>query len=300
MDALQKKIREVEEEHAGEIVNSRLEQHEKEKYAKALLVLGGIRAADRIAQNLSSQVMSVLITFQDEKLHESLGYSRFADFLDQSEYSPMSKNDFYRRKDIYESEGAQLYDTFNEMKIPLATRRLLAEAKGTEIVIEGDKLIIGDQEIARTETETIKEVVKSLAAEIRDSKQSVEKKDAEIEKLKSQLDTGREEYEELRRAMDAMNEGDPHDRALSKLLSAFVQFNREVSNLPLVEKEKKYDAALNALWVQINITRRNYLRDDYRFDDPMDTRANAVKQNLDPKVRAIVEDDDDFGDEFEQ
>jgi len=290
-DKLQKKIRQIEDEHAESVEKAIQANHEKDKHARALLLLGGIRAVDRVRQNLSSQVMTALITFQDEDMHESLGYDRFADFLDNSEYSPMKKSDFYRRKELFEKEGSELYDAFNAMKIPLSTRKLLAQSNAGEIHIEGDKLIIGETEVAKAEKDVIKEVVESLAKEIRTANSEVEKQKAQNEKLQTQIKEGVEQYEILDRKFQGLTEGSPLDRAQSQLVNAFIRFNDELSKTTVLVKTGKEDF-LDTLWMLLEESRKR-IGSTRTFSD-----STAEKQlNLSDLTKRVLAEDDDFGDD---
>ena len=112
-----------------------------ESRERALLFLGGMRAADRIASALSAQVMANLIAFEKEKMHEQMGYKRFAEFLDRSPYSPMTKHQFYKRREIFDREGEQVFDLMNEIGLPLARRKLLGRGA---VRVEGETVIVND------------------------------------------------------------------------------------------------------------------------------------------------------------
>ena len=114
MANLKEKLEKVKNEHLETVVNERIEESNTRRAEKALVLIGGLRAVNRVADNLNAQVISALAEFQQQELYKHFGFDRFADFLDQSEYSPMSKSAFYRQKELYESEG-QIYDTFNSL-----------------------------------------------------------------------------------------------------------------------------------------------------------------------------------------
>jgi hypothetical protein len=160
-----------------------------ESRERALLFLGGMRAADRIAAALSAQVMANLIAFEREKMHEACGYTRFAEFLDRSPYSPMTRHQFYKRREIFEREGETVFDLMNDLGLPLARRKMLG--RGT-VRIEGETLVVLDGEeetsIDITDRARILETLSALA-------------DANAEKAR-RLERGQEDYERLKRRMD--------------------------------------------------------------------------------------------------
>lgn len=155
----------------------------------ALLFLGGMRAADRISAALSAQVMSNLIAFEKERMHEAMGFTRFAEFLDRSPYSPMTKHQFYKRREIFEREGEQVFDLMNDIGLPLARRKLLGRGA---VRLEGETVVVRDGEeevtIEIADRARILETLSALA-------------DANAEKAR-RLEVGREDYERLKRRMD--------------------------------------------------------------------------------------------------
>lgn len=107
----------------------------------AMLVLGGIRAMDRLNKVIDGEVMRTMILFQDNKLFEPFGFTRMADFLEGSPLSPMTKNQFYDRKELFEKEGEHVFDLLNSAKIPLSVRKRLGAGN---VQIDGDKVIVKD------------------------------------------------------------------------------------------------------------------------------------------------------------
>lgn len=247
MDDLKQKITAVEEQHAEETLNTHLELHKKDRNARAHILLGGIRAVDRISENLSSQVMAALITFQKEDMHEELGFTRFADFLDQSEYSPMPKSEFYRRKELYDAEGGQLYDTFNAARIPISTRRLLAKLGDAEISIDGDEIVIGDERSDLSDLPTIKALIGNFASDNKKLLESKEKADKALAAEKDKNKRGTEELNELRRSIDAANEGTEYERALMGVIKAFITLTSEAKELPDDERAERGAADLQTI-----------------------------------------------------
>lgn len=267
---------------------------DKDRLIRAATLMGGIRAVNRVAENLSAQTMAALIEFQKEDLHEIYGFSRFVDFLEESEYSPMSKNEFYKRKDIFEAEGLKLYDAFNEAKIPLSTRKLLLEKNDIPIYVDGDNLIVGETETPISNNSEIKQLVQDLAAEIRHSKDALKIKEKKIETLQTQVETGQEDYNELQRAFDGANQGTPYQQALVKAVGALVQLAVVANQTPIVEKSIRGVDDLQALMAQMSNVRAALCQDDFIFTD------NAAAQDISPLARLALEESGDWNDENEQ
>ncbi len=170
---------------------------------RALMFLGGMRAADRIASALSAQVMSNLIAFEKERLHEQMGYKRFAEFLDRSPYSPMTKHQFYKRREVFEREGEQVFDLMNEIGLPLARRKLLGRGS---VRLEGETVIVqnGEDEIS-IELKDRARILETLSALA----------DANAEKAR-RLEQGLEDYERLKRKVDDGTAGEAGSGPLSR------------------------------------------------------------------------------------
>lgn len=286
MGTLKEKLEQVKDEHLERVIEGQIEKHDLAKQQAAHILIGGIRAVHRVSDNLDSQVMAALIQFQKEDMHECFGYKRFADFLDESEFAPMKKSEFYRRKELFESEGGQLYDTFNAARIPIATRKLLLSGT-TQIEIDGDQLIIGDQRADVTNAGAVKDIILAITDDLRTERQEAEKQAEKVERLKAQVKTGKEEYDELRRNLDALNEQSPVERAFSRALSTMLKLTSEASELSDTEKKKR---AKNDL--QIFAAQWYRLRDAYGSTLAFsDDSAVAGDEFLDRAIKQIALDD---------
>lgn len=222
-----------------------MESQEPEAQARerSLLLLGGMRAADRIASALSAQVMANLIAFEKEKMHEQMGYRRFVDFLERSPYSPMTKHQFYKRREIFEREGEEVFDLMNDIGLPLARRKMLGRG---QVRLEGETVIVkdGGDEVAidMDDRARILETLSALA-------------DANAEKAKK-LERGQEDYERLKRKLASATEekGAPDKDELERvtlsataMLSALAGMLRDASE---ERREKFLSAHLNLLALQ--------------------------------------------------
>jgi hypothetical protein len=161
---------------------------------EALMLLGGIRATDRVSQVLSSEVMRSTILFKDNKMHEHFGFPRFADFLDKSPFAPMTRAEFDRRRTRFEKEGEQLYDLLNDVGLSFRHRKLL----GTGVVsIEGENIVLKEGEdekvIPLRDRSLILETLKSLA-------------DANAEKAEK-LKHGQTDYDALQKRVYDLQDG---------------------------------------------------------------------------------------------
>ncbi len=297
MKPLQQKIAEIEDEHYDELVKNKFDEHEKAKFGEAMRVFGGIRAVDRLVENISGQVISALSQFQEEKLYRYLGYQNFVDFLNSNDFSLMTKSEFYRQKELLEAEGLEKYDLFNEAKIPLSTRRLLAKHNGADVILDGDKIIYGEMEISSTDKSEIKELIKSIAADLRNSNQINEKKEKQIEKLKSQVENGQAEYDQLRRSVDSANDGTPYTLALMKVVGAMIALTGEAKKLSPLEIQER-DGDVEVLWRQMLLVRAALRQTNFVFTE--EAAPAKPMTDIERWTKQIVAEDSDFGDEYEQ
>lgn len=256
----------------------------------ALMFIGGIRAIDRLADNLSAQTITALIQVEEKNLYKHLGFNRFVDFLD--DYG-LNKNRFYERKKLLEDEGIETYDLFNASRIPLSTRKLLLESGDVPIYVDGDNLIIGESETPISDNTQIKQLVQDLAGEIRISKDALKTKEKRIENLKSQVETGQSEYDELRRAFDSASDGTEYQKALVKAIGGLLNLAVVANQTPIVEKALRGRDDLQALMSQMANVRIALVQDDFIFTE-------SDMREISPLARQAIEETGDWDDEDEQ
>lgn len=260
MDKLTKKIREVQEEHAEEFVQEHLAHHKQADRDRALLIAGGFKTALKISAAIGSEVMRALEQFQEERLYASFGYDRFADFLDDSEFSPMSKAQYYERKAILDREGDMVFDLLSDLGMSIRRRKLLGKGN---VEVHGDKVFVlqdNEQsvEIDLKDRTRLLETLTALADANADKSAKLEKQKAKIEKHD---DEKRELYNELDRvkASAAAEIGkDPHSMALANVAFAFAALREQIEILTDVDRTGRRDNALEIIANQLNLTRAAY------------------------------------------
>lgn len=288
MSNLEDKIREVETEDAIATVNNNLKNHQVSRQMQAAMIMGGIRAVDRVAKGISSQAMVATIRFQDDKLHEEFGFDRFADFLDKSPYSPMTKHEFYKRKEVFDSEGEQTFDALNAINISLTTRKALV-AGGVEMFVDGDELVIADQRVPVTDRHAVKQLVDAFHDVLTERDAREAQKDKKIEEQKFQLDRGQEDYNELERNLVAMRQGDPHDRGVADAVFALLEVTRLTGQMPDAKKAERGPYAIKALWDAMLQVRKAY-NVPFSFEDTSPARTS----DLDDIAAQVLAADDDL------
>jgi hypothetical protein len=291
-NSLEQKIRAIEDEQYEQAEKEHVAFHDQTKRDEAMQFLGGAMAIDRLKEHLASQVIAALMTIEDQKLYLDYGYSRFAEFLDQCEFSKMSKSQFYKLRDLYLKEGPERYDLFTDWKVPLTTRKLLAAGE-VSVEIEGDEVVIGGEErVNVAESRTIKAIIEKLVKEKSALADDLQKQETKLEKQSEKLKQGQADYEELQRNFDSLKDADPFDRALSSAVYSLLNLCESVGQLPDAKRQARAndDVRLFAnLWFRV--------RDAY--GSPMalvdiDTQSHS---EFDKKIESILAEDGDFGDE---
>lgn len=259
MNKLDKRLREVQDEHAEEFWQEHIDAHQRRAEQAALFVLGGIRAVDRAASALSSECLRALIRFQEEKRHEALGFERFADFLDESEYSPMSKAQFYERKAVLDKEGDIVFDLLNDLGVSIRKRKLLGKGN---VELDGETVIIKsdggeDIEIELTNRSRLLETITALADANLDKTAKLEKQKEKI--AKHDLEK-RELYDEIDRAKASKGEvsGDAHSMALANVGFAFQALRDEAGRLTETDRSARRNNVFEIIAHQLQLTREAY------------------------------------------
>lgn len=238
-DKLEKQIREVEEVHAGEILDARLEEHNQSERMRAMFVLGGTHIANKIAASLDSEMMRTLISFQEQKMYEALGFETFVDFLNNSEYSPMTKAQFYERKAIWDKEGEKLFDLLTELGVSVRKRKLLG--KGS-VAIDGNTVIVtndGEETaIDLSDRHRIMETISALADANADKSHKLEKQQKAIDGHKEKVTDLYAQIDSIRASKAADIGQDPHSQAILNLNFAYRALIESVADMSPVEQEQ--------------------------------------------------------------
>lgn len=292
---LKDKIDQVKDEHAAELVDQRTTAQNGRAMAQAIFMLGRIKQNDHIAvaisTNLTAQTIRALEHFQEEGMYKPLGYTTFVDFLEKSEYSPMSKRQYYERRELMNAHGDEVYDLLTSVGISVRTQRLLGKG---ELSIKDDKLLIGDQEVDIANSGVIKDVLREFVDEIRDREASEAKKDAKIEKLELQVDRGEQDLEQLQRSLDALRDSDPYDKAFGRAVLAILELTRNIGQLTDKRKAEVSGSGMRAIWDVVLQVRKSY-GIDFTFED--NGSPASISHETESLIRQVLAEDDDFGDE---
>ena len=237
MKSLKDKIAKIEDQHAEDVFNEHIQTYEESAHNNALMILGGLRAVDRVSQMLSAQMMASLIRFKEEKMFESLGYTNFYEFLDNSEYAPITRNQFSDRFKLFKKEGERLFDLMNEIGMPLSKRKLLGKGN---ISFDGEMVLVKDDEGNETEIEIndrarILETITALADANADKSKKLEtekQKIKDVEKQNAELSAEKERILAYKKAEFT----DFHTTALMNLAASFKSLEHQAEQLTSAEK----------------------------------------------------------------
>jgi len=240
MKALEVKIREVEDVHAGEALERHLGNYNQAEREEALLIVGGLIAVDRLKDAVAAETINALARFQQEGRHRALGFNQFADFLTNSPLSPMTKSAFYRAKELLDKEGIPAYNFLTlQLAFPAGKRKLFGRG---DIQVDGENVFIrdGDEElvISQNNPELIFQALTAVADKKTELENTVAKQTAELETAVAKTEELETEILRITAAKAVEAGTDPHNLALANLSAAYQVLITEVKNLAPVEREQ--------------------------------------------------------------
>src|SRR4051812_9163261 len=220
-DKLSRRIRQAEDEVAGEQLAENIEAHQREERDRALMLVGGFNAATKIAQIIGSELMRGLERFGDDRIYTSLGFETMVEFLN-SKMSPLSKAQYYERKALLEKEGDPLFDLYGEIGLSARKRKLIG--KGS-VELEGETVIVktDDQEttIDLSDRNRILETISALADANADKSHKLDKQQKKIDGHRTKVEELYSEIDTIRAAKAADLGQDPHSVAVIHLNFSF-------------------------------------------------------------------------------
>ncbi len=245
-DKLSKRIAEAEDEIAGEALDQHLDAHQEALKMRAMFVLGGINIADKVAKVLDSEAIKSLIMFTEQKLFEPLGFATLVDFLNESEYSPMSKAQFYERKLLLEKEGEAMFDLLTELGMSMRRRKLLGKGN---VEISGDTAIVhtdgGDDIIVQLSDRTrLLETLSALADANAEKSIKIDRQKDQLDKADGKIRDAHAETDRIRASKIAEVAGNPHMIARVEFNLAAAKLADAARNLSAIEKDQFRDAVL--------------------------------------------------------
>lgn len=274
MSKLNKKLEESKQAAEAGISESVSLMHTEQNRDRALMMFGAVGAINHIAKSLSAQTIRGLQKMREEKIFEAFGFTRFDDFLDGYENSPMSYRQFYDREKLLEKEGDELFDVLNDLRMSHRARKLLGSGN---VALEGNTVIVktmnddGDEieeEIQIDDKTRLLQTLSALADQNANlnrktdrQKTLIDKKDSQIEELSERIQRGA-----------GVSTGGVHIEYFMRSLSALTSLKNFIKNeMTLVEKERDGEMFLREIYAEFALIRQELGKNDLRFDEVLDT-----------------------------
>lgn len=268
---LSQKIEEKKQDVEKEITTSVALHNLTTSTTKQLVRLGMVAGVGRVAQTLNAHTIRALQGIREEKDFEALGFSRFDDFLNESELAPMTYRQFNEREKLLKQEGDEIFDMLNHLRFSHRQRKLLGSGN---VELEGDLVIVtsknefGDEiqeEIQINDRDRLLQTLSALADQnsrlnLKTDKQKsqIEKQDLEIEDLSERIQKGTGGKKSV------------HFELFVRAKIALSQLSEHLEKVDSVEKERNGEAYLRDLYAQFSLCRQAYGRNDLRFDEALD------------------------------
>lgn len=302
-DKLQKKIRELEDTDAGEALERHLEHHSEAERDEALLILGGLIAVDRLKDAIEAETINALIRFQKEGRYRALGFDQFADFLNKSPLSPMTKSTFYRQKDLLEKEGEPTYNFLTlQLAFPAAKRKLFGRG---DIQVDGENVIVRDGEeeivIHRGSPDLVFQALTAIADKKLDLEHQLAKQAEDLETAAAKNEKLTDEIKSVKAARAVEAGLDPHTLAIANLSTAYAVLIAEVEKLAPVERQQFRDKTFEMIAVQMQRLASAHESEDWTAIAQSSPKASGA---VDPYIeglldRAAAMDDEDAANDRE-
>lgn len=206
--------------------------------------LGKLQGAQQVSQGLmrliSAQVVNSLEQLQQEEKYKLFGHDTFVDFLNNSPYSPMKKDEYYDRKGLLEKEGESTYDALNSLNLPVYRRKALPPGA---VRIDGEFVVLGgedgEERIPITESKRLKQVLKALTDANVAKDEALTAANKKLERAQKAKADAEEEIENLQTQLNEAN--DPLTQGLepSGFLLGITQLEQGFRTLETHVKEAK-------------------------------------------------------------
>lgn len=196
--------------------------------------VGGIKAINRLAVALNSQLLLGLKQFQEAEGYKAYNCQTWVQFLKEHPQLDLSKNQYYDRIKLLESEGAEVFDLLTQMNVPLSARKQLSSGA---IVIDGNELLIGEQRIPVDDAKKVKRAISQIAEQMERLESKAAKSDKEIEKLKGRLEDAKAVAREGAASVPFNDNTDPANQAYMRVVASLTELTRHLSDMDSEQAE---------------------------------------------------------------
>lgn len=266
-----------------------MEEKERLRVNRSAQRLGAIKAAAVIGSHLSSAAFREFERFvedNDGEAWQALGHKSLVEFLG-SDDSPMTKHEYYNRKNAIQREGDAAFDLLNALDISLRRRKLLGEG---EIRVEENEVFVGENCIPITDRAQVRSLIATLVESRSTAQETVEKQTRIIEKGKKDVEKWKRKADEATRT-GGPSAGSAHGQALITLVGAYanlrdavIAFNEAAE--PGSDEDKEY----HEFYRQVVETIGNCYRELSDAFDITEPRADDDLNITDDEAAAMLED----------
>lgn len=109
---------------------------------KALMMIGALKMTHALSQHLAHEHIKGIAMIRDEKIYESLGYSRFDDCLNtlsENNQIDLTYRQFNERELLLKEHGSDVYNLLDSLKMPMSRRKLLGAG---HIQLDGETVFV--------------------------------------------------------------------------------------------------------------------------------------------------------------
>lgn len=275
------KIQKGKEIAEGEINQTIAEVAANEQALQTAMMLGAVTAVDHIANNLNAQAIRGLQQIRDLKSYEGFGFKRFDDFLNEFPHSPMTYRQFNEREKILMTEGDELFNILNQLRLSNRKRKLLGAGN---VTIDGSVVTIkavspdGEELAESIEIDDRDRLLQTLSAladqnakfnhRTERQKKQIEKQDMDISELQYKLEQGQ---------FVGTGEG-KHFEGFMRAVTSLDAFTKSLKkDISKTDREKHAEVYLQSIYAAFCRVRQAYGRNDLRFADD-DTENNEFAE----------------------
>ena len=251
------------------------ERHRVSQFAQRL---GAIKAVAVLGHHLSSTAFREFQQYvedNDGEAWRAIGrYTNLVDFLNSPD-SPMTKHQYYSRRDAITREGDIAFDLLNALDISLRGRKLLGEG---EIRIEEEEVVIGDNHIPISDRTQVRAIIATLIESRSTAQDTIEKQSRVIERGRKDVDKYKRRLVDAERRGGVPTDATPHGQALLTLVGSYRKLCDEIIEYrEAVEPGSEHDGEFHVFKKTVIDTLGNCYRDlTEAFDITMPPDAENI------------------------
>ena len=247
-------------------------------------IVGAAKVLDHLAATLNSQAMRHWEGFQQSEGYLAYECKTFVEFLEKFRPMGLTKDKYYQRKSLLESEGDEVFDLLNQYGVPASARKQLTSGS---IEISGNELVLNEQRVPLNDTKQVRKAISELVSQLERVENKSNKTEKEIEKLKKRL----EKAQQPGTNTTLHDDSDPQTFAAYRLIAAYASYEAELAaldvdaaNAHLERFRRQIQEAMERLLYQASNQRRT--------DEAEAAKQAAAKRPAKAQAEATAAEDD--------